>query len=77
MTEITSKNANDFLGDKQPNLKVTASKITSNIATAMRQQNDTYREVNEFLTSINLEKYIDKMIDNGVEDLETVLELET
>ena len=32
--ELSSKNANDFIG--QPNLKVTASKITSNITTAMR-----------------------------------------
>jgi len=29
----------------------------------------------EFLGSIKLEKYIDKMVDNGVEDLETILEL--
>lgn len=30
----------------------------------------------EFLSSIKLEKYMDKMIDNGVEDRETILELE-
>jgi len=29
----------------------------------------------EFLSSIKLEKYIEKMVDNGVEDLETILEL--
>jgi hypothetical protein len=75
--EISSKNANDFLADKQPNLTVNASKITSNITTAMRTQNDTYSEVGEFLQSINLDKYLDKMVDNGIEDLETVLELQT
>lgn len=30
----------------------------------------------EFLSAIKLDKYFDKLIDNGVEDLETILELE-
>jgi len=29
-----------------------------------------------FLAAIKLEKYLDKMIDNGVEDMETILELQ-
>ena len=29
----------------------------------------------EFLASIKLDKYKDKLIENGVEDLETILEL--
>ena len=32
-------------------------------------------EVKEFLASIKLDKYKDKLIENGVEDLETILEL--
>ena len=30
----------------------------------------------QFLGAIKLDKYFDKLIDNGVEDLETILELE-
>ena len=33
-------------------------------------------EVMVFLESVNLVKYADKLIENGVEDLETVLELQ-
>lgn len=43
----------------------------------MRQQNDNFREVSDFLTGMGLEKYFDKFVDNGVEDEETVLELQT
>jgi hypothetical protein len=32
--------------------------------------------VKVFLESIKLEKYFDKLVDNGVEDLETILELQ-
>jgi hypothetical protein len=32
-------------------------------------------EVKEFLGSIKLEKYEEKFIENGIEDLETILEL--
>ncbi len=42
---------------------------------AVNYQNDEYGEVREFLEEIKLEKYFDKMIDNGIEDLETILEL--
>jgi len=43
----------------------------------MRHQNASFSEVSGFLKSINLEKYNDKLIDNGVEDVETILELQT
>lgn len=38
-------------------------------------QAETNAEVKEFLSAIKLEKYEQKLIDNGVEDLETILEL--
>lgn len=31
--------------------------------------------MSEFLSSINLEKYVKKFSENGIEDLETILEL--
>ena len=34
-----------------------------------------YPEVDEFLSSINLDKYKDKFLENGIEDEETILEL--
>ena len=34
-----------------------------------------FPEVEEFLGSINLQKYGDRFIENGIEDLETILEL--
>ena len=34
-----------------------------------------YPEVDEFLSSINLEKYKDRFLENGIEDQETILEL--
>lgn len=34
-----------------------------------------YPEIDEFLTSINLNKYKDRFLENGIEDEETVLEL--
>jgi hypothetical protein len=42
---------------------------------AMIQQNEEFSEVTGFLGSINLGKYLEKFVDNGVEDLETILEL--
>ena len=38
-------------------------------------QSEENAEVKQFLSSIKLEKYEDKLIENGVEDLETILEL--
>ena len=42
----------------------------------MKQQNEEFKEVNSFLRTISLEKYVSKFVDNGVEDLETILELQ-
>jgi len=36
---------------------------------------DEYPEVGEFLDSINLAKYKERFIENGIEDEETILEL--
>lgn len=36
---------------------------------------DDFPEVDEFLVSINLQKYKERFIENGIEDMETVLEL--
>ena len=36
---------------------------------------DEYQEVTSFLDSINLAKYKDRFIENGIEDEETILEL--
>ena len=52
-----------------------ANKITNNLLHAVSYQNDEYGEVRNFLEGIKLEKYFDKMIENGIEDLETILEL--
>ena len=42
---------------------------------AVSYQSDEFGEVRNFLEEIKLEKYFDKMIENGIEDLETILEL--
>lgn len=42
---------------------------------AVSYQNEEYDEVRVFLEEIKLEKYFEKMIENGIEDLETILEL--
>ena len=39
------------------------------------QNDEQYKEVADFLNSIKLDKYFEKMVDNGIEDLETILEL--
>ena len=38
-------------------------------------KNNPFAEVTDFLSKINLEKYSSKFIQNGIEDLETILEL--
>ena len=43
--------------------------------TAMTSSSAEYPEVEDFLASINLAKYYDKFAENGIEDLETILEL--
>lgn len=40
------------------------------------QNDDEHKEVADFLGSIKLDKYFDKLVDNGIEDLETILELQ-
>lgn len=50
--------------------------IAANLISAVAYQNEEYTEVKDFLSSIKLEKYFDKMIENGVEDLETIMELQ-
>lgn len=49
--------------------------INKNLTNALRVQNSEYTEVREFLAPIKLDKYFDKLVDNGIEDLETILEL--
>ncbi len=46
----------------------------SKSATQASTQGD-FPEIDDFLGSINLQKYKERFIDNGIEDLETVLEL--
>ena len=67
-----------FLGDSNLKPKPAPQKqsITNNLQAAMKFQSEEYSEVRDFLEQIKLEKYFDKMIDNGVEDLETILELQ-
>ena len=40
-----------------------------------KQEVETKGQVREFLNSIKLGKYFDKFIENGVDDLETILDL--
>ena len=48
----------------------------NNLNNALASQNDEFSEVRSFLSSIKLDKYFDKFIDNGLEDQETILELQ-
>lgn len=49
--------------------------IEANFNKALAQQNDEFTEVTNFLANIKMEKYKDVFIDNGIEDRETILEL--
>lgn len=40
------------------------------------QQNNLYEEVDTFLNQIGLIKYKESFVDNGIEDLEIILELD-
>lgn len=42
----------------------------------MKEQNQDFEEVDKFLSDISLQKYKDIFIDNGIEDLEIILELD-
>ena len=44
-------------------------------ATGTEAGGSEYPEVDEFLASINLQKYKDRFLENGIEDQETILEL--
>ena len=39
-------------------------------------QTDQFQEVEEFLDTIGLEKYKETFLDNGIEELEVILELD-
>ena len=44
----------------------------------MQSNNKTpiiHNEVQDFLESIKLEKYVDKLIENGIDDLQTIMHL--
>ena len=49
--------------------------IESNLNRAIIEQWDEYKEINEFLCGIKMEKYREVFIENGIEDKETILEL--
>lgn len=51
----------------------TATSVNAGASTT--QDDGEYGEVTDFLTSINLVKYKDRFIENGIEDEETILEL--
>ena len=68
-----------------PGLPAQSNKLQNNLAKAIQNQKEedeqvtanthNFPEVTEFLASINLEKYESKLTENGIEDLETILEL--
>lgn len=62
-----------------PQVKPTApsNKIANNLQAAVDAQKteDSAPEVAEFLNSIGLQKYQAKFVENGIEDQETILEL--
>ena len=58
---------------KQPQNNSTS--IEANFQKAMTTQNDDHSEVTDFLSGIKMEKYKEVFIDNGIEDKETILEL--
>lgn len=49
--------------------------IETNFHRALVQQNDDFKEVDQFLSGIKMEKYKEIFIDNGIEDRETIMEL--
>ncbi|CDW91239.1 sam domain containing protein [Stylonychia lemnae] len=48
----------------------------NNLSKALQDQNDQFHEVDEFLKELNMLKYKDTFLDNGVEDMEIILELD-
>lgn len=55
---------------------IPSTNIEANFNKALVQQNDNFDEVDRFLVEIKMEKYKDVFIDNGIEDRETILELQ-
>lgn len=47
----------------------------SEVSAKPSAENDDEKQVRGFLQAINLEKYFDKFVEHGVEDMETILEL--
>ena len=47
----------------------------ANLKKAMNDQENDYKDVEEFLGSVGLLKYKDTFIDNGIEETEVILEL--
>ena len=62
---------------QQENVKNTTSGTATSATTSTAQASNVgeYTEVSGFLDSINLAKYRDRFIENGIEDEETILEL--
>ena len=56
-------------------MKSSASATTASMTAGAGTDTDEYAEVTAFLDSINLAKYKDRFIENGIEDEETILEL--
>lgn len=52
-----------------------ANPIEANFQKALVEQNDDFKEVFLFLNEIKMEKYKDVFVENGIEDKETILEL--
>lgn len=50
-------------------------RVSNNLENALKSQSGQYKEVDEFLFNLNLSKYVDTFIENGIEDLDTILEL--
>jgi len=50
------------------------AKLANEAGTEPKDQSDK-ESVRQFLASIKLEKYVDKFIDNGLDDLDTIYEL--
>eukprot|EP00347_Sterkiella_histriomuscorum_P024395 403331265 len=55
---------------------IQTSKAASNLSKALQQQTSEFEEVDKFLSDLNMLKYKDTFLDNGVEDLEIILELD-
>ena len=62
--------SNQFTGGHPP------SSVTPAKKGGYKLQSQEFGEVKDFLSSIKLDKYFEKMVDNGIEDMETILELQ-